>query len=174
MEPAAVIQASIGEDTAITDLCGLVANAFPMTAAKSGNRLVVSVNNESGWNGSGHHTGNVVSVLDLDDARWQDYERSSDFGGGEPLSLIAERDEIVVLSDRGAHRFQVEAKSWRRLDPQNESQAQEFGDVALVGDELWVGYDGYERQELAATASKPADGPTGDQRSCTRRVRLEN
>ena len=131
-----------------------LSSEYPLTAAKIGNRLIVLLNYEAGWGYAGSHTGNLVAMLDLDGGGWRDFERSFDFGGAEPLSLSAAKGEVVVRSDRGAHRFNSASKSWQRLDPRNELQSQEFNAVALVGDELWVGYNGFGRQGISRYSEK--------------------
>ncbi|MGO9111136.1 MAG: hypothetical protein ACLP9L_18080 [Thermoguttaceae bacterium] len=81
-----------------------------------------------------------VSLLDPEAGRWRVYDPVKDFDADELTQVKAEGGEILVSSNRGAHRFQPATETWQYLDPQSPLRNFSFETAAVAGDELWVGY----------------------------------
>ena len=54
--------------------------------------------------------------------------------------MDADKDEIILSSTRGVHRFDAKTNAWKYLDPGCSLRNSEFDSAVAVGEELWVGY----------------------------------
>jgi len=81
-----------------------------------------------------------VSSLDPASGRWGAFDLLKDFDADVLLDLAAESGEVLVASNRGAHRWDAASGAWRLLDPGCTLRNPSLGAVTPVGDELWVGY----------------------------------
>ena len=81
----------------------------------------------------------AISLLDMKDGRWRVFRTRADLGAEELEGMTAAEGEVVVRSDRGAHRWDGTAARWRLLDPGSPLAHPGISAAAAVGDELWVG-----------------------------------
>jgi hypothetical protein len=82
-----------------------------------------------------------ISRLDLTTKSWQPFEAEGGFGADELHDMIAESGEILVISNLGLHRWDAGLDTWARLDPQGELLNSALSAAAVVGNDLWVGYN---------------------------------
>ena len=113
----------------------------PCFLSRSGDRVILLSRARSrrrgNWGGplDGH-----VSVLDLETKQWQALDVHKDFDADVLNDMIAEDREVLVTSNRGVHRWDPNAQTWRFLDPRCDLRNPALSAVTAVGDELWVGY----------------------------------
>jgi hypothetical protein len=63
-----------------------------------------------------------------------------DLDADRVADMVAGEGEVIVTSNRGAHRWDAGRKTWRRLDTGAVLRNPAISAVAAVGDELWVSY----------------------------------
>ncbi len=115
----------------------------PRQLARAGDQVVL-FSTLRGSQGSGNwHVplDGALSLLDLESGRWRLFAPAKDLGAGQLAYMVAGEGEVLVASDRGAHRWDTKLKAWRRLDTGAALLNPAVGAAAAVGDELWVGYD---------------------------------
>ena len=81
-----------------------------------------------------------ISLLDLSGGKWRTFDLEKDLAVFRLLHMVAEKGEIVALSDRGAHRWSARQGKWVFLDPKSPLVNPNLSAAVVVGDELWVGY----------------------------------
>lgn len=81
-----------------------------------------------------------VSSLDLHTGKWRAFELYKDFNADRLIDMLEERDEILVTSNRGVHRWEDKSQSWRFLDPQTQLKNPSLSTAACRNTELWIGY----------------------------------
>ena len=54
--------------------------------------------------------------------------------------MYSEKNEILIKSNRGVHRWVEKSKSWKYLDPQTPLKNPSLSTAALRSDKLWIGY----------------------------------
>ena len=81
-----------------------------------------------------------MSSLNLKTGVWRTFDTWNDLGTDELVEMVVENGELLVASNRGAHRYDVASDSWRLLDPKCALKNPEFPAGVVVGDELWLGY----------------------------------
>jgi hypothetical protein len=111
----------------------------PYRLAKSGGKVLLATQNPRG-HGWDPPQDVRVSVLDEATGEWRDLDDYEHFAADHLLDFSAERGEIVVRSNRGAHRWDPDARAWQFLDPGCTLRNPNMSAAVAVGDELWVGY----------------------------------
>ena len=82
----------------------------------------------------------AVSLLELDGPRWRLFDSLKDLDADDLVDMVAGEGEVLVASNRAAHRWDAARKTWRKLDTEAPLVNPAVSAVAAVGDELWVGY----------------------------------
>jgi hypothetical protein len=54
--------------------------------------------------------------------------------------MLGDKNEILVTSNRGVHRWEDKSKSWKFLDPKTNLKNPSLSTAALRNNELWIGY----------------------------------
>jgi len=85
-------------------------------------------------------TGGPISLVGLETGRWRHCRMREDFGAHWLRDIVAENGEIIVTSDRGAHRWDARSESWRFLETGCPLKNPMLSAATPVGDELWIGY----------------------------------
>ena len=81
-----------------------------------------------------------LSVLDLETGQWRNFDTYRNLGTDELFEMIGQQGEILVTSNRGAHRYRAADDTWQFLDSGCVLKNSEFHAGAATADELWLGY----------------------------------
>lgn len=116
---------------------------YPTSFARLGDQvLLFSKRDAHRRSGSwGMRLAGTVSLLDLNTGQWRIYDAVKDLDADQLTEMFSCRGEVLVSSNRGLHRFGSQTAAWRLLDPQSPVKNPTIGATAVVGDELWLGYD---------------------------------
>ncbi len=81
-----------------------------------------------------------VSLLNTADGTWRTVNVERDLGAGIVLSMTADKGEVLLATNRGAHHWRGPAKGWTFLDTGSPVRNPSISEVLRVGDETWFGY----------------------------------
>jgi hypothetical protein len=81
-----------------------------------------------------------ISSLDLHTYTWRSFDLYKDFDADRLVDMLSENGEILIRSNRGAHRWDDKSQSWKLLDPQTELKNPSLSTAAQRNNELWIGY----------------------------------
>ena len=82
----------------------------------------------------------ALSLLELDGPRWRLFDSLKDLDADELVEMVDGKGEVLVASNRGAHRWDAARKVWKKLDTAAPLLNPTISAVTAFGDELWVGY----------------------------------
>jgi hypothetical protein len=114
----------------------------PYRLTVSGGKILLATHNASvaysyGWD---RRQDVHVSLLDEATGEWRDLDDYEHFAADQLLDMFAQDGEVVVRSNRGAHRWDAAAGTWQFLDPGCTLLNPNMSAAVAVGDEFWVGY----------------------------------
>lgn len=82
-----------------------------------------------------------ISLLSPAEGKWRTFDIDKDFGAYRLSRMLAEDGELLAFTGRGAHRWSGGEGKWVFLDPQSPIVNPILSAAAVVGEELWLGYN---------------------------------
>lgn len=81
-----------------------------------------------------------VCLFDLKSGQWKTFDLYKDFDADRLVEMYCEKNEILIKSNLGVHRWDAESQSWKFLEPKTELKNPSLSTAVLRKNELWVGY----------------------------------